>query len=198
MSSGRLLWQQRVAAATRSVPLVRSLDGLFVVYVLPEKGEVNALLAATGMPAARQQMGSGLSRPYVTANGQYFLVPERSTRQVHVLSQRNLSRVASFTHDSAAPLVTAGLFDLLAVAYGGDTLYAMDLRGFDPGATQTLALPGQATDAIVTSDARHAYAAIPEHNSIVHLNLRSGDLDYIEGIASPAIVTMGASNAVCH
>ena len=93
--------------------------------------------------------------------------------------------------------MTAGLFDIMAVAYADNSLYAMDLLKFD-GKTNQLPIRGQASDVIVTSDSKHAYAAIPGANSIAHLNLRSGELSYIEGLKQPEIVTMGVSNAVCH
>ncbi|MEE8057057.1 MAG: hypothetical protein V3T17_04385 [Pseudomonadales bacterium] len=198
MNSGRPLWQTKVPVSNENIPLVRSLDGLFIVFVLPEKGQAHALMAADGKLIGSQQLGKGLSRPYVTANGQYFLIAEQANQQVHVLSQSNFNKITSFATSEPSTLVTAGLFDIMAVAYADKRLFAMDLLKFDGQATHSLPIKGQASDVIVTSDSKHAYAAVPSANAIAHLNLRSGKLSYIEGIDQPDIVTMGASNAVCH
>jgi hypothetical protein len=198
MDSGRSLWQTQVPVSEQSIPLVRSLDGLFVVFVLPEAGEVHALLSASGKHIGTTHLGKSLSRPYVTANGQYFLIAEQANRQVHVLSQSNFNKLISINTGQAATLVTSGLFDVMAVAFADSTLYAMDLLKFAQQPVHQMTIRGRASDVIVTSDSRHAYAAIPSANAIVHLNLQSGELSYIEGIARPAIVTMGVSNAVCH
>jgi DNA-binding beta-propeller fold protein YncE len=198
MDSGRSLWQVQVPVSKQSIPLVRSLDGLFLVFVLPDKGEVHALMAANGKHIGSAHLGRGLSRPYVTANGQYFLVAEQTNQQVHVLSQSNFSKLVSMRTGQPTTLVASGLFDVMAVAFADSTLYAMDLMKFAAQPAHEMPIRGQATDVIVTSDSRHAYVAIPSADTIAHLNLRSGELSYIEGIQSPAIVTMGVSNAVCH
>ena len=198
MDSGRSLWQTRVPVSSQSIPLVRSLDGLFLVFVLPEQGEVHALMSSNGKHIGSQHLGKDLSRPYVTANGQYFLVAEAVNRQVHILSQSNLNRLLSIRTSQPSTLVTSGLFDVMAVSYAESTLYAMDLLNFASEPLHQMPIRGQASDVIVTSDSRHAYAAIPSANAIAHLNLRSGELSYIEGIEKPAIVTMGVSSAVCH
>lgn len=198
MDSGRALWQTRVPKSGQSIPLVRSLDGLFIVFVLPEVGEIHALLSASGKHVRSQRLGKGLSRPYVTANGQYFLVAEQANRQVHVLSQSNLNKLLSVSIGEPAILVTSGLFDVMAVAFADSSLYAMDLLKFAKEPAHNMAVKGRASDVIVTSDSRHAYAAIPSADSIAHLNLRSGELSYIEDVRGAGIVTMGVSNAVCH
>lgn len=198
LDSGRALWQVPVPVSRQSVPLVRSLDGLFIVYVLPEAGEAHALLAASGRAIASRHLGRGLSRPYVTANGQYFLIAEQANRQVHVLSQGNFNPLMSISTTQPTTLVTSGLFDVMAVAFGDSKLYAMDLLKFARQPVNELPLKGPASDVIVTSDSKHAYAAIPSAGAVAHLNLRSGELSYIEGIERPEILTMGVSNAVCH
>jgi hypothetical protein len=198
MNSGRALWQTEVPSSMQSTPLVRSLDGLFIIYVLPEKGEVHALMSASGKPVASQYLGKGLSRPYVTSNGQYFLIAEQANQKMHVLSQRNFNKVTSISTAQPSLLVTSGLFDIMAVAYAENSLFAFDLLKFSSQATHTLPIKGQASDVIVSSDSKHAYASIPSANAIAHLNLQSGKLSYLEGIERPEIVTMGASNAVCH
>lgn len=195
---GRSLWQSRVPTSQDSVPLVRSLDGLFILVVQPDAGQVHALLAASGQAMASQHFGAGLSRPYVTANGQYFLVADAANRQVHVLAQNSFTRLFSVVTEEPVSLVTSGLFDVMAVAYGNSELYALDLLQKTAQPAHVLPLKGAATDVIVTSDSRHAYAAIPTANAIAHLNLSSGELSYIEGVQRPDIVTMGVSNAVCH
>jgi hypothetical protein len=198
MDSGRALWQTRVPVSRQSIPLVRSLDGLFIIFVLPEVGEVHALLSSSGKPVGTTHLGKGLSRPYVTANGQYFLIAEQANQQVHVLSQSNFNKLISISTGQPSTLVTSGLFDVMAVAFSDSTLYAMDLLKFATEPVHEMPIRGRASDVIVTSDSRHAYAAIPSANAIAHLNLHSGELSYIEGITRPAIVTMGVSNAVCH
>jgi len=198
MDSGRSLWQVPVPVSSQSVPLVRSLDGLFIVFVVPDAGQVHALMSANGKHIGSLQLGKGLSRPYVTSNGQYFLVAEQANRQVHVLSQSNFNKLISMTTGQPGALVTSGLFDVMAVAFADSTLYAMDLLKFARAPVHEMPIRGQATDVIVTSDSRHAYVAIPSADAIAHLNLRSGELSYIEGIESPDIVTMGVSSAVCH
>jgi len=171
---------------------------LFIVFVVPDAGQVHALMSANGKHIGSLQLGKGLSRPYVTSNGQYFLVAEQANRQVHVLSQSNFNKLISMTTGQPGALVTSGLFDVMAVAFADSTLYAMDLLKFARAPVHEMPIRGQATDVIVTSDSRHAYVAIPSADAIAHLNLRSGELSYIEGIESPDIVTMGVSSAVCH
>jgi hypothetical protein len=198
INNGRELWKTAIPVSEQSIPLVRSLDGLFIIFVVPDKGEVHALMSANGKHLGSQYLGMGLSRPYVTPNGQYFLVAESANRQVHILSQSNFNKLASVTTSHPATLVTSGLFDIMAVAYGDSTLYAMDLLKFSSEPNHQIPIKGSASDVVVSSDSRHAYAAIPSANAIASLNLRSGELSYIEGIDHPEIVTMGASNAVCH
>jgi DNA-binding beta-propeller fold protein YncE len=198
MHSGKSLWQSQVPKSQYSTPLVRSLDGLFTVVTIPETGEAHALMSGTGKHIGSLKLGKNLSRPYVTANGQYFLFSEAASNQVHVVAQRNFSKITSFTTDQPTHLITSGLFDIMAVAYGQQRLDAIDLLKFSSKAKHSLAIKGAASDVIVTSDSKHAYAAIPSANSIAHLNLRSGELSYIEGIEQPDIVTMGVSSAICH
>jgi len=198
MNDGRALWQSRVAKSAQSTPLVRSLDGLFIVVTIPETGEMHALMSADGNRVASLHLGKDLSRPYVTANGQYFLVTDPTNKQVHVLSQSNLNKVISVNTPQPASLVTSGLFDVMSVAFADSSLYAMDLLKLSAEIVHELPARALAGDAIVTSDTRHVYAAMPGANAIAHLNLRSGELHYIDGIEAANIVSMGVSNAVCH
>ncbi len=198
MSDGRALWQSRVPKSGHSTPLVRSLDGLFIVVTLPETGEMHALMSADGSRVGSLHLGKGLSRPYVTANGQYFLVTDPTNKQVHVLSQSNFNKLISIRTPQAGHLVTSGLFDVMSVAFADSSLYAMDLLKLTPEIVHELPVRGRASDAIVTSDTRHVYAAIPGANVIAHLELRSGELSYIDTAQAVEIISMGVSNAVCH
>jgi hypothetical protein len=198
MANGKELWKTTLPPQGQAIPLIRSLDGLFIVVVLPDSGEVIAIRSSNGREIARHRFSRGLTRPYVTANGQYFLVPDPGSGQVHLLSQTTFQLVTSLAVENPAPLVTAGLFDLIAVAYTDKELYAFNLMKPGSEAPKVLALPGQATDVIITSDSIHAYAAIPSANAIVHLNLQSGEMSQLNGIFRPTTVTMGVSNAVCH
>ncbi len=198
MNDGRALWQSQVPKSEQSTPLVRSLDGLFIVVTIAETGEMQALMSADGHRVGNLHLGKGLSRPYVTANGQYFLVTEQTNKQVHVLSQSNFNKLISINTNQPAHLVTSGLFDVMSVAFADSSLYAMDLLKLTPEIAHELPVRGPASDAIVTSDTRHVYAAIPSANAIAHLDLRSGELSYIDTAQAANIVSIGVSNAVCH
>jgi len=198
MNDGRALWQSQVPESEQSTPLVRSLDGLFIVVTIAESGEMHALMSADGNRLGNLHLGKGLSRPYVTANGQYFLVADPTNRQVHVLSQSNFNKMISINTEQPAHLVTSGLFDVMSVAFADSSLYAMDLLKLTPEIVHELPVRGRASDAIVTSDTRHVYAAIPGANAIAHLDLRSGELSYIDTAQAAEIISMGVSNAVCH
>ncbi|MEH6581635.1 MAG: hypothetical protein V7754_06830 [Halioglobus sp.] len=199
VEDGKELWRHKIADHPVKVnPLVRSLDGLFIVATLPEEGRLITVDAGNGELLLRKQLGKGLQRPYVTANGQYFLIPETSSRQLHIYSQVTLQVVDAINLPEKTPLVTAGFFDIIGLGYADKAAYAFDLMNPHAKKPTTIPLPAQAFDAIVTSDSQHAYAALPMANAIAHISLKNGKMQLIEGIASPHFVEMGASNAVCH
>jgi outer membrane protein assembly factor BamB len=198
LQSGQSLWQAKVPVSTQSIPLVRSLDGLFIVFVLPEKGEIHALNSGNGRLVASQRFSSALERPYVTANGQYFLVPEPANKKVHLISQATFAQVASVPVAKEAALVRSGLFDLVGLAFSDNELYAFDLLSHGKKTMNKQVIKGEVTDAVITSDSKNAFATLPASGEVLHLNIKSGKVSYIQAQQGVNLISMGASNAVCH
>lgn len=198
MEDGRSLWRIKTPEGGAQVPLVRSLDGLFVVVVFAERGEIAALDSSSGRPLVLHQLGRGLARPYVSANGRYFLVPDPENSQLHLLSQSNFALVRSLKLDEGTPIAVAGIFDTMGLAVGPTKSFLFDLNARGEAVLQKTTMPGLATDALVTSDGKRAFFAVPDQKTITSINMLTRQTARISLSHSATILAMGSTDTVCH
>ncbi len=198
METGEVLWRIATPKLTQDVPIVRSVDGLYITVTFSDKGEIAALDSASGKPLALHRFGPGIQQPFVTSNGYYFLVPDPASKLIHVLSQKDFSLQTSIKMEASTPIVVAGVLDSAGLAVSEDGLFALDLTDFKRSSDTKHSMPAMTSDALVTSNGMRAFFAVPKDKSIMTFDMLHNQQKRISLPQSVNIIAMGSTNSICH
>jgi DNA-binding beta-propeller fold protein YncE len=146
------------------------------------------------------KVGAGPIRPFSTADNQYVLIPNLDDQTLSVISSWSQNVVATIPTGIRAREVNTGWLDTVAFVMPaeGNKIAVIDLQDFK--AVDTINLPGNSGDGIVTSDSKTLAASVLNTGQVAIIDARSRDIEALIDTGSSELggLEIAVSNNVCH
>ncbi len=189
-----------VDSAAEVSAISRSADGFTGFVSVTSENRVVVIDLVDWKVKDSIMVGGGPVRPFSPADNRYVLIPHRNGKALTVLSALSYEVIATIETGIEAKGLNTGWLDTVAFVMPatGNRIAVVDLDNLE--LIETIELPGQPDDGLVTSDSRKLFTAMLDSGSVAAIDIPTHALTAVIETSKKHLrgIEIAVSNNICH